>query len=164
MKTASIARLHELFIYDPDTGVLTNRINRRRARAGEEAGNLRSDGYRNVILDYVTFKVHRVVWAMHFGVWPSGLLDHVDGNPSNNRISNLRPATHVQNMRNRRKHKNNTSGIKGVRKNRNGSKWAAYIQIDGKNTNLGSFDSAEEAADAYRKASLELHGDFANFG
>ncbi len=85
--------------------------------------------------------------------------DHKDHNGLNNRMDNLRKCTHSQNMKNMKKPKNNTSGQKGVSKERKG--WRAIIIADKKRFYLGNFKTKEEAALAYNEAAKKLHGEFA---
>lgn len=90
---------------------------------------------------------------------PQGLsVDHINGNPLDNRRSNLRVATHAQNMANRKSHKNNTSGFRGVYRAKN--RYRAEIKHQGKKIRLGSFATAEEAGAAYSCAAKELFGEF----
>lgn len=100
--------------------------------------------------------------AMHRDILdlPEGMMiDHRDGNGLNNQRCNLRPANHQQNMANRKMHKNNTSGYKGVRLER--ERWRARINFDGKKISIGSYDDPVEAAVAYDMAAIELFGEFA---
>lgn len=85
-------------------------------------------------------------------------VDHINGVGLDNRRSNLRPATHTENMQNRKRHSNNTSGYKGVYAAR--GRWRAAIRANGQKHNLGYFDSPEDAAAAYDEASRLLHGEF----
>jgi len=88
-------------------------------------------------------------------------IDHEDGDGLNNQRSNLRIATHTQNMANKRLTCNNTSGYKGVSLVRKSGKWKAQINIDGKRTYLGVFDDPVAAARAYDEAATEQFGEFA---
>ena len=105
---------------------------------------------------------HRVAWFLHYGEWPCRQIDHVNGNRSDNRIANLRLATNSENVCNRGKPKNNTSGFKGVSWNSGRRAWLATIRRKGSNKNLGYFATREAAADAYNRAALKYHGEFAN--
>jgi hypothetical protein len=89
------------------------------------------------------------------------LCDHIDGNPLNNRRSNLRISTKSENARNRGKTKRNTSGHKGVYWNHQRSNWRAAIVVNYHKISLGSFSDVEEAAQAYRAAAIKYHGEFA---
>jgi len=91
-------------------------------------------------------------------------VDHINHNTLDNRKSNLRLCTPYQNQYNSRKQRNNTSGFKGIYKNKNGLRWIAKIQFCGKGQYLGTFDTREEAHAAYCEAALRLHGEFSNFG
>lgn len=122
-----------------------------------------ADGYmRTSILGHPVV-LHRVKWAMHYGRWPNGLLDHIDGNPRNNSIHNLREASVAMNARNAKKSKTNTSGITGVRFHKIAKKWYAQITVNGKAIHLGTFDTRDDAAAAKMAANAkygftERHG------
>lgn len=104
----------------------------------------------------VTLGMHRQILNAPDGV----LVDHINGNPLDNRKCNLRLATASQNMHNKRMQKNNTSGFKGVHWDKNKRKWQANIKIGDKRRFLGGFDTAEEASCAYKNAAKQLHGEF----
>ncbi len=87
--------------------------------------------------------------------------DHIDGDGLNNRLSNLRPCSHGENLRNKRKYKNNTSGFKGVSFCKRENRFRAVICVSDIYKSLGYFDTAEEAAVAYDEAAVRLHGEFA---
>jgi hypothetical protein len=88
-------------------------------------------------------------------------VDHINGNGLDNRRCNLRPCTNSQNLCNRGRTRNNTSGYKGVSWDKRAHKWEASIGVDGKHKHLGRFDSREDAARAYNEAAKRLHGNFA---
>jgi hypothetical protein len=104
---------------------------------------------------------HHIAWYLTYGEWPTQEIDHIDRDPANNRLANLRSATHAQNSRNRRKKAGSSSSqYKGVVKV-GPSRWDAYISKDGKRIYLGGYYSELEAAQAYDTAAQELHGEFA---
>jgi len=90
--------------------------------------------------------LHRLIFLYHFGRWPTNQIDHIDGNPKNNCIENLREATNSQNNHNKAKPINNTSGYKGVSYCKAAKKWETYITIDRKRKYLGLFECPKEAA------------------
>lgn len=93
--------------------------------------------------------------------WPNYILDHIDGNRANNKLSNLREATQSQNCANAKLRSNNTSGFKGVYYHPKTGKWKSQIKKDGVSRHLGLFPTPEEAHKAYVKAAKELFGEFA---
>jgi hypothetical protein len=149
------ARLHELLSYDPETGIMTRRVNKGHIKAGQVAGNP-TRGYLQLMIDgHMTF-VHRFIWLYVYGKWPDGNIDHIDGNRSNNRLSNLRDVSQAMNIQNERKPRsNNKSGFLGVKANR--GLWKAEISIDGKTKFLGRFKTPEEAHQVYVEAKRKLH-------
>lgn len=90
-------------------------------------------------------------------------VDHINRNGLDNRRGNLRVCTTSQNMGNMRKPRTNASGIKGVSKARRGEGWRARVCVGGRSIELGTFDTKEEAAEAYRKGARAAFGEFARF-
>lgn len=163
MKMPSLEEVNKLLRYEPDTGEFFWRVNRgRHGRnlAGRLAGSDRGSCYIRLTIDGVRYYAHRLAWLLVHGTEPGEIIDHIDGNPSNNRISNLRVATHAQNISNSGLRPNNTSGYKGVSKDRS-TGYRATIVKNGKQFHLGSFATKEEAYAAYCKAAKKLHGEFA---
>lgn len=117
-------------------------------------------GYRNGSILYETLLAHRVVWAIVHGAWPDGEIDHINGDRSDNRLENLRPATAAENQRNQGLPSNNVSGILGVSWNGRRSRWQAKINVGGKTKWLGYFDTLEQAASA--RAHAEASNGFAD--
>ena len=129
-------------------------------------GFINNCGYSTVNLYFLnskikSFLIHRLV-AEHFIENPENksCVDHIDGNILNNKLSNLRWATHGENMHNQKIPINNTTGFKGVTYYKPNKKFAAKIAIDNKNYHLGYFKTAKEASDVYDAKAKEIFGDF----
>ncbi len=147
----SLARLDCLF--EVRDGSLYNRIDRPRANKGVEAGAINTGtGYRFVCVDYVKYKVHRIIWAMVHRRDPGQMVvDHIDGNKLNNDPSNLRLLTKSHNALNAKRFGHNTSGCTGVSWYARDRRWVAKGKLDGKVFSLGRFLTKDEAV-AARKA------------
>jgi len=172
-------RLREVLSYDPETGefrwrerpvenfrngahTAAHTCARCNTRwAGKNAGAFNTDGYRRITIDGCLYHAHRLAWVMMTGNWPPAQIDHRDLDKANNRFDNLRLATNSQNGHNCGAYSNNTSGVKGVSWRKQRGKWGAEITHNGKRFFLGYFDTRAEAAAAYAKAAVDLHGDFA---
>jgi hypothetical protein len=160
---ASLVR--ELLDYAPDTGVLTWRVALTSfIKVGQVAGKTDKRGYSQIGIGRRNYMAHRLAWLHVHGTWPPNQIDHINGNPADNRISNLRLATASQNIANSRLHCDSTSGLKGICFVKKQKRWAARIQRDGRRRYVGFFDTAEEAHAAYCHAAQELFGEFANAG
>ncbi len=107
------------------------------------------------------YVAHRIAWLIYYGEWPSQDIDHINGNPMDNRIVNLRLATDSENLCNQKKRIDNTSGVKGVSWSKKENKWYAYINKDKKMTGLGRFVSFDDAVAARMAAEKQYHGSFA---
>ncbi len=155
-------RLHELFYYNPDTGIFIRKVqSANRTKKGEIAGSINKKGYRCMKVDNGKYQAHRLAWLFVHGEWPNDQIDHINGDKQDNRICNLRVVNNSENQQNAIKaHVNNVTKMRGVRyyKNpRNIRKYGAVISINGKRIYLGSFHSPEEAYDVYLSAKLKLH-------
>lgn len=160
---AAIDFLRGLFTYDPRTGALRNRVSRAKARAGELAGTLRKDGYLQVCVSGKLYRAHVLIWAIHTGRWPSGQIDHEDGDRANNRWRNLCHVTQVGNSRNVRRLDSNTSGVTGVLWLKRERLWRAEIKVHGVRIELGYFKHKDDAVRARKRAEV-FHGFHPNHG
>jgi hypothetical protein len=150
-------RLAELFEYAD--GKLLWKHSRGRRQAGQEAGCVAQIGRMYVQVDGKKHLVHRVIWFLHYGNCPE-FLDHIDGNPLNNKIENLRPATKQQNAMNRKIRCDNSTGFKGIYQLPS-KKFAASICVNGKNNYLGVFKTPELAQAAYIVAATNYFKEYA---
>lgn len=179
----SVAMLHEMFTLDAETGVIRWKVrplhhfrasatrtqqhaaNQTNSRyAGKVAfGSRHQLGYLRTELDGKLWQAHRVAFALFHGRFPEGDIDHINGNPSDNRPVNLREVTHAENMRNQRLRTNNKSGRVGVYVRKDSGKWAAQIRVEGRNIALGLHDE-HQAAIAARAAAEKQYGYHPNHG
>lgn len=151
-------RLMEIVDYDPETGVCRWKEQVSKIyKVGDIAGSEDTKGYIRVCVGGVRYGIHTLGWLFVHNEWV--MIDHKDEKPWHNWITNLRKATYSQN--NHRKHNYNPLGFVGVRQSPNG-RYRASIRINGIITSLGTYDTPEEASNAYKKAATEHFGEFAN--
>ena len=131
--------------------------------AGKEAFTAKSDGYKIGSVLGVMAKAHRVAWAIYYGKRPESGIDHINGDPGDNRILNLRDATQLVNMKNCRFRSTNTSGQTGVYWDKSKAKWMAAISVNSKQKFLGYFSDIADAKQA-RNAAEEKYGYHKNHG
>lgn len=106
---------------------------------------------------------HRAIWTIVHGEWPSGDIDHINGDPADNRLCNLRDVPHAENLKNMSARADNTSGFTGVSYQKSRGRWIAQISVGGTTRSLGTFCTAVEAIEARQKAN-EQYGFHANHG
>lgn len=160
-----MADVSEALSYCPETGAFIWKIRPSQAvKAGDVAGTSNDDGY--VIIGYrrTLYRAHRLAWFFTHGVFPDVDIDHIDGDPKNNRISNLRLATEAENLWNQKLCTRNKSGVKGVCWYAAGQKGAAQIRKNGVKYFLGYFADIASAEKVVREAREQLHGGFTNHG
>lgn len=158
--------LHSLLRYDPDTGHFWWRGSGPGRDPTQPAGSVLKSGpaagYRYICVNYKRYRAHRLAWFYVHGDWPA-IIDHVDRDPDNNALSNLRPATQQQNTYNTKISKRNKSGAKGVWWEARRSKWYVTIRSpEGRNKYLGRFDTLNEAMAAFAEAEERYRGQFLN--
>ena len=117
-------------------------------------------GYLRICVDGRMYAAHRLAFLMMLERWPSMVIDHIDGDPSNNRWTNLRDVSRMVNQQNqRRAHRSNrSSGVLGVTWDRASRKWSVRIHHRGRNVHIGYFVELDAADAAYRQAKQRLHG------
>ena len=151
------AELTRMLHYNPNSGVFTWRASSRRGWNGKRAGWVDEQGYLYIKIAGTLRPAHRLAWLYMTGAWPpSGYIDHIDTDPSNNRWENLRDATKRTNQENRRRPgRRNKAGFLGV--SPNGDRWSASIVSHRNKHHLGTFDTPQEAHVAYVAAKRQLH-------
>lgn len=153
-------RARDILNYDPETGTLRWKISNLggTVRAGRIAGSFDREGYRRIRLDGSDYRGHRIAWLRFYGEWPAGILDHLNGVKSDNRITNLRLASNSENAQNRRfGNQNSASKLLGAHWNKTANCWQSGIKFGGKIHHLGLFATAEEAHEAYKAAKRRNH-------
>lgn len=154
----------KIFRYDPETGLFhclgASRRNVR--RVGDVAGKPRKKGYPQIWIGNQPHLAHRLAFLYMTGEWPTGHVDHKDGNPQNNKWDNLRicPEQTLNNA-NMKLGVRNRSGFKGVSFCTTTGKWAAGIMVHKRSYYLGRYDTKEQASEAYMRAADKHFGEFA---
>jgi hypothetical protein len=154
-------KLLQILDYDPKSGEFRWKKaphNRCHMPEGSIAGTIDKMGARAIMIKGYLYYAHRLAWFYVYRKWPNGDIDHIDLNPENNAISNLRIATKSQNNANTRSRSHNILGIKGVSKR--GKKYAAMMTIKKRVTYLGLFKTPEKAHAAYLAKAKEVYGEF----
>ena len=151
--------LHTLFQYK--NGVLYWKQDRLANKIkGKKAGCIDGKGYLQTKINNVLHKNHRIIYKMFYDTLPINI-DHIDGNPLNNNIENLREATVSQNQLNSKISTKNTSGIKGVEWNKRLKKWTVRIQINGKRKYFGCYNDIDYAKFVSESMRYKYHKQYA---
>jgi hypothetical protein len=161
-KPLTLLRLKEMFTYDQNTGVFTRKIMIGRMSPGTIAGSKchrKKRAYIRICVNRKFYYLHQLAWFYCHGKW-SKMIDHLDGDGTNNKLENLRSCTYSENMGNSKVYSTNKSGFKGVHWHKLKNKWGSQIVIASKNINLGYFINKEDAYAEYCKASVKYRGKF----
>jgi hypothetical protein len=158
MKLIDLERLKELLDYDPETGLFKWKVHLKYSPRYEgDLAGYNNEGYVKITIDGLSYRAHHLAWFITTGNWPKLEIDHINGDKSDNSISNLRDVTRIVNMHNKGEYKNNKTGYTGVHWYPRYEKFAAQIRTNGKCKTLGYFETAEEAHEAYQEAKLKQH-------
>lgn len=142
------------FKYDPETGILV------RKSTGRPCGSRDAYGYLSVGFKRKTYKVHRVAWLLYHQRWPRDLIDHINRDVGDNRITNLREANKTTNAINSKIRKDCASGVKGVSWRGSRNKWRAYISVGGKQKTLGHYEQFKDAVNARKEAEAKYFSEW----
>lgn len=151
--------LKKIFDYHPD-GTLTWKIHSGKSKIGKPAGVVNPNGYLRTGFNKKIYANHRLIYMLHHGNLPE-MVDHIDGNPLNNRIENLRPANKYQNQQNQKLTSRNSSGFKNVGFCNQTKKWVVSIRINNKPKTIGRFSDIELADLVAQECRSLYHGEYA---
>ena len=138
-----------LLRYDKETGKLFWRQSKMGRQIFKPAGHKDKTGYTRIMIDYKMYLAHRIIWLLSYKEWPKEHLDHIDRNPDNNKLENLRDVGRSMNMRNAKARKDNCQGHRGISLNPNGR---YYVRLQGKYIGSSYFlDKAIKMRDNYNE-------------
>ena len=146
--------IRRVLIYDPDGGLLywryrpdcTSYWNARHAY--QPAGAIGDQGYRRLKVSQSIFKASRVAWAYYWGGIGDEVIDHINGIRSDDRITNLRSVSLLENNQNRSANTTKGTGMSGVRFRPDSNRWAVTASRNHKQIQVGTYDTREEASAA----------------
>lgn len=153
-------QLKSIVKYDKHSGHFFSLIKTSRRNIGDPLGSTDRQGYIRIFLFGKYRLAHRLAWLYEYGNIDGNQIDHINNKKTDNRICNLRLATHTQNMRNRKLQPNNTSGHKGVVHIEKSNKWQAQIKVDKRCVYLGLYDNKYDAIKAVSMRRKIEHGVF----
>lgn len=157
--------LRQLLSYNPETGELVwltrdeswfkkaaDAKGWNKKYAGTKAFQTLHYGYLHGHIFKKHYFAHRVAWAIHYGSWPTGQIDHVNGLRSDNRIANLRDVSHSDNQKNAKLRHDNKAGMPGIDWKKHVSSWRVRVSREGKRHLVGYFKNLDEAVAARKMA------------
>ncbi len=158
------SQLKDAVQYDEDEGLFYwVKPTGKRVQPGQLAGSVNNHGRYVLGINGCAYLQSRLVWLFVHGSMPVGDIDHIDGDPTNNRLKNLRDVPHQENMKNMPRRLDNKSGHSGICWDKSRGKWRVQIDIDGMKTTIGRFADKENAVNA-RKEAESTYGYHPNHG
>ena len=155
--------LHDILNYDPSTGIFSRKKSFSNAsKMGKPLGG-NKPRHKVIRINNKAYGAHRLAWLYVYGKWPNGYVDHINGDPTDNRISNLRDSTQSQNLCNSKLPVTNKTGVKGVSWDSERKQWFAKLNYRKKQYPLGRYDDFDVACQVVMQKRLEIHGSFARF-
>jgi hypothetical protein len=153
--------LKRLFRYESETGNFIRLVKtNRRMVIGSIAGHADKFGYVRIKIGNNLYLLHRLAWLYVYGKFPDMIIDHIDGNPNNNKLINLREASLEENSRNSNIKSNNKCGYRGVVYKESTGMWQAQCGMGGVSTYLGNYLTPQEASIVYESHVKSKYGEF----
>jgi len=162
MKELTHEEAQRLFHYDPETGIVTRKVDMFKFKAGTVVGRKRGCKYFMFSIFCKSYLLHKFIWFYQTGKWPEEEIDHINRNKLDNRWCNLRKCSSWGNSLNRPVRADNISGIPGVSKHKASEKWQVRISVNRKNKHIGLFEKFSDAVKARYFAEQELNYSEAN--
>lgn len=154
-------RLKELLYYNLSSGDFVWLVSASNAiKVGSQAGSPDKDGYIIIQIDGKKYKAHRLAWLYVHGTWPENEIDHENTIKHHNQISNLRPATHAENLANTPHRAVNKLKVKNIHYVARTNRYILQMMLDGKKKHLGCFRTLEEAVTKRDTVASQQHGKF----
>ncbi len=150
------SELKSLLHYDQDTGIFTWKSNIGHVKQNSTAGSVSKRQYYVIGINKKLWLAHRLAWFYVYGYWPK-IVDHINGNTIDNRISNLREASSIQNGYNQKINKNNKTGCKNVYWCKSKKRWIVKIKVNGHSKYIGCFKELELADLIAKEARNKYH-------
>jgi len=147
--------LKSILKYNRNTGEFIKRFSSGSTKKGSIAGTVQKSGYVQIEINGKGYKAHRLAWLYVTGAFPSDQIDHINHIRSDNSFVNLRECSNIENSKNAKMPKNNTSGFVGVNFSKSVGKWHVRVGVDGVRVHVGYFDLKEDAVLARKKANVE---------
>lgn len=161
MKNLDLNYVNSQLRYEPETGLLFWKVRKPGMMPGDTAGGLNGKGYINISIGGRLFLAHRVAWLLSVGEWPKEEIDHINHKKTDNRLTNLREASHKENSHNLSLNKENLLGERGVDFKKGTQKYRARIIVNGEEKHLGYFLSISDAVRARLAAEKRYYKNFA---